>query len=198
MPLDTKPTLRGVVTVSELRGPVMAFARAGNAEGSFAQMLRSMGGPSSDEKSAPGTSYSIHEQAAASNGSRTYPPEQILHLLEPVLQRLDVTLWRATLLRNLDVCAVVAICDAVGALSTRHRWPIAADLVARRPRSYSVRPSVVTHPETCRAVTHVGLRRDRMPESMQNEPKSEMSANKGSQLAQKLAFFLLQVSQAAL
>jgi len=31
-----------------------AFARAGKAVGSLAQMLRSMGGPSSDVKSAPG------------------------------------------------------------------------------------------------------------------------------------------------
>ena len=41
------------------RGPVRAFARAGKALGSFAQIFRSIGGPSSEVKSEPGQSYSM-------------------------------------------------------------------------------------------------------------------------------------------
>jgi len=46
-------------------------------------------------------------------GVRTYPLQQTLHLFKPILERLDVALWRTAFLCDLDIRAVELVRAAV-------------------------------------------------------------------------------------
>lgn len=48
-----------------------------------------------------------------SKGVRTYPPQQRLHLFKPILEGLDIALWRTALLCDLDIGAVELVRAAV-------------------------------------------------------------------------------------